>query len=114
MSQTVYDQNLVTEELVDQFHEIILQEGSREAMGELLINFEDNFISDPTLLKNIDMPTLILHGEEDNLVDLRFVNHFVEKIPDVKLVTYPEVGHMPTMEIPEKLANDIEAFIKKN
>ena len=114
VSQTVYDQNLVTEELVDQFHEIILQEGSREAMGELLINFEDNFISDPTLLKNIDMPTLILHGEEDNLVDLRFVNHFVEKIPDVKLVTYPEVGHMPTMEIPEKLANDIEAFIKKN
>ena len=114
VSQTVYDQNLVTEELVDQFHEIILQEGSREAMGELLINFEDNFISDPRLLKNIGMPTLILHGEEDNLVDLRFVNHFVEKIPDVKLVTYPEVGHMPPMEIPEQLAYDIKNFIKKN
>ena len=114
VSQTVYDQTLVTEELVDQFHEIILQEGSREAMGELLINFEDNFISDVALLKNIEMPTLILHGEQDKLVDLRFVNHFVDKIPNVKLVTYPKVGHMPPMEIPEQLAYDIENFVKKN
>ena len=114
VSQTVYDQTLVTEELVDQFHEIILQEGSREAMGELLINFEDNFISDAALLKNIEMPTLILHGEQDKLVDLRFVNHFVDKIPNVKLVTYPKVGHMPPMEIPEQLAYDIENFVKKN
>ena len=28
-----------------------------------------------------------------------------------KLISYPKVGHMPPMEIPEKLAYDIKSFL---
>ena len=35
VSQTVYDQSIVTDELVDQFHDIILMEGTRVAIGML-------------------------------------------------------------------------------
>ena len=111
ISQTVYDQSIVTDDLVDQFHDIILMEGTREAIGELVINHEDNFMADPAILRKINIPTLILHGEEDNLVDIRFVSHFVEQIPDVKLISYPKVGHMPPIEIPIQLSKDIQNFV---
>ena len=111
VSKTVFNKDLVTEELVDQFHDIILLEGSREAMGMVILSIEDNFIADPKLLQNLKIPTLILHGEKDKLVDISFTSHFLEQIPNVKLISYPKVGHMPPMEIPEKLAYDIKSFI---
>ena len=111
VSQTVYDQSIVTDELVDQFHDIILMEGTRLAIGMLVEDHEDDFIANPNDLKNISIPSLILHGEEDNLVDIRFVEHFIDKIPNVRLISYPNVGHMPPMEIPALLAQDIRGFI---
>ena len=111
VSQTVYDQSIVTDELVDQFHDIILMEGTRLAIGMLVEDHEDDFIANPNDLKNILIPSLILHGEEDNLVDIRFVEHFIDQIPNVRLISYPNVGHMPPMEIPALLAQDIRGFI---
>ena len=111
VSQTVYDQSIVTDELVDQFHDIILMEGTRLAIGMLVEDHEDDFIANPNDLKNISIPSLILHGEEDNLVDIRFVEHFIDQIPNVRLISYPNVGHMPPMEIPAILAQDIRGFI---
>ena len=111
VSQTVYDQSIVTDELVDQFHDIILMEGTRLAIGMLVEDHENDFIANPLDLNKITVPSLILHGEEDNLVDIRFVDHFIEQIPNVKLISYPNVGHMPPMEIPLQLAEDIRDFI---
>ena len=111
ISQTVFDQSIVTHDLVDQFHDIILMDGTREAIGKLIISHENNFMADPTILRKITIPTLVLHGEEDNLVDIRFVSHFVEQIPDVKLISYPRVGHMLPMEIPIQLSKDIQNFV---
>ena len=47
----------------------------------------------------------------DNLVDVRFNKHFLENIPNISLILYPKVGHMPPMEIPEIIAEDIKNFI---
>ncbi len=80
-------------------------------MGYLIVNTDEDFIAEPKRLQNIEVPTLILHGEEDNLVNVRFNEHFLENIPDIKLISYPKVGHMPPMEIPEILAEDIKNFI---
>ena len=109
--QMVYDQTIMTDELIDQFHEIILFEGSRKAMGYVIVNTDNNFVADPKLLQEINVPTMILHGEEDSVVDVRYNRHFLENIPDIKLISYPKVGHMPPMEIPEILAEDIKNFI---
>ena len=114
ISQSVYDQSIVTDELVDQFHDIILMEGTRVSIGKLAEVHEDDFIADPFDLRKITIPSLIIHGEEDNLVNIRFIDHFVEQIPNVKLISYPKVRHMPLMEIPEQLAYDIETFVEKN
>ena len=112
VSQTVYDQSIVTDELVDQFHDIILMEGTRLAIGMLIEDHENDFIANPIDLSSITVPSLIMHGEEDNLVDIRFVDHFVKQIPNVRLISYSKVGHMPPMEIPAQLAKDMRDFIK--
>ncbi len=109
--QMVYDQTIMTDELIDQFHDIILLEGSREAMGYVIVNTDKNIVADPKLLREINVPTTILHGEEDNVIDVRYNKHFLENIPDINLISYSKVGHMPPMEIPEVLANDIKKFI---
>ena len=53
---------------------------------------------------------MIIIGQ-DNLVDVRFNKHFLENIPNISLILYPKVGHMPPMEIPEIIAEDIKNFI---
>ena len=62
-------------------------------------------------LRKITIPSLIIHGEEDNLVDIRFIDHFIEQIPNSKLISYPKVGHMIPMEVPLQLSEDIREFI---
>ena len=111
ISQSVYDQSIVTDELVDQFHDIILMEGTRVSIGKLAEVHEDDFIADPMDLRKITIPSLIIHGEEDNLVDIRFIDHFIEQIPNSKLISYPKTGHMIPMEVPLELSEDIREFI---
>ena len=111
ISQSVYDQSIVTDELVDQFHDIILMEGTRVAVGRLAEVHEDDFIANPLDLRKITIPSLIVHGEEDNLVDIKFIDHFIEQIPNAKLISYPKTGHMIPMEVPLQLSEDIREFI---
>ena len=111
ISQSVYDQSIVTDELVDQFHDIILMEGTRVSIGRLAEVHEDDFIADPLDLRKITIPSLIIHGEEDNLVDIRFIDHFIEQIPNSKLISYPKTGHMIPMEVPLELSRDMKDFI---
>ena len=111
ISQSVYDQSIVTDELVDQFHDIILMEGTRVSIGKLAEVHEDDFIADPMDLRKITIPSLIIHGEEDNLVNIRFIDHFIEQIPNSKLISYPKTGHMIPMEVPLELSEDIREFI---
>jgi pimeloyl-ACP methyl ester carboxylesterase len=111
ISQSVYDQSIVTDELVDQIHDIILMEGTRVSIGKLAEFHEDDFIADPLDLRKITIPSLIIHGEEDNLVNIRFIDHFIEQIPNSKLISYPKTGHMIPMEVPLELSEDIREFI---
>ena len=111
ISQSVYDQSIVTDELVDQFHDIILMEGTRVSIGKLAEVHEDDFIADPLDLRKITIPSLIIHGEEDNLVNIRFIDHFIEQIPNSKLISYPKTGHMIPMEVPLELSRDMKDFI---
>lgn len=62
-------------------------------------------------LDKIAVPTLILHGESDRLLPLSGAQRFARAIPGSTLHTYPDVGHLPQIEIPEKSALDVAAFL---
>jgi pimeloyl-ACP methyl ester carboxylesterase len=53
-----------------------------------------------------------LWGENDPLIEPAAAKKFAAAIPGAKLITYPKVGHLPQIEIPQRSAADVAAFLK--
>jgi pimeloyl-ACP methyl ester carboxylesterase len=64
------------------------------------------------LLGKISAPTLILHGRQDNLVNVAGGTKFNDAIAGSRLIIYDDVGHLPQEEIPERSADDLRAFLR--
>jgi pimeloyl-ACP methyl ester carboxylesterase len=62
-------------------------------------------------LGRIQAPTLVLCGEADKMTPLRFSKQLEENIPDARLVTIPDAGHMVMLEQPEAIAAAIGKFL---
>jgi pimeloyl-ACP methyl ester carboxylesterase len=60
----------------------------------------------------IAVPTLVLQGENDVLVEPASAAKFASAIPGAKLILYPRVGHLPQIEIPERSASDVAEFLQ--
>ena len=70
---------------------------------------ETDFTED---LKKFDIPTLILHGDDDQVVPIAISAHESAKlIKDAKLVVYPGAPHGITETHKDKLNEDLLAFI---
>lgn len=110
LQTAVADQKLVTEELVSQFHELALLKGSREAILSMITG-DRRSSSGPEIFNQIRAPTLVIHGEEDNLIQVESSKYFEENIPDVEVKIYTNIGHLPMYEDPERTAKDIRDFI---
>lgn len=63
------------------------------------------------LEERITMPTLIIWGEEDRVLDVSAVEVFKQKIPHAKVKIYPEIGHLPMIEIPQQTAELYADFV---
>jgi pimeloyl-ACP methyl ester carboxylesterase len=64
------------------------------------------------LVSTIKAPTFILWGENDPLIEPAAAQKFAAAIPGAKLITYPKIGHLPQLEIPQRSAADVAAFLK--
>ena len=62
-------------------------------------------------LGRIEAPTLILYGERDALLSRAEQDALLSALPNAVLKVYPETGHSPQWERPERFVNDLEAFI---
>jgi len=62
-------------------------------------------------LANIDVPALILHGEEDSIFPVRIAEELEAGIPDARLVAIPLAGHTPNLEQPEVSNEAILGFL---
>jgi len=63
-------------------------------------------------LPQIKIRTLIIWGESDKLVPVKYAHIFKEKIESSKLEILPKIGHSPHLEVPEKLAKIIIQFLR--
>lgn len=106
----VYDKTLITEGLVDRFAEFQRAPGHREIL--MGINLGARPASTAELLSTVRVPTLILWGESDPLIEPAAAKKFAAAIAGSKLITYPHVGHLPQLEIPQRSAADTAAFLK--
>jgi pimeloyl-ACP methyl ester carboxylesterase len=104
-----YDQSLITEEVVTRYHEMTLSEGNRKAMLSL---FTHPYKVNVEVIKTITAPTLIIWGEQDQVIAVDNAYLFKKDIANSRLLILPNVGHIPMEEAPLKTAEAILAFIK--
>ena len=106
----VYDKALITPAIVDRWAEFQRAPGHRAIL--IGINFGAQTQATADVLGTIEVPTLVLHGESDVLIEPASARKFAAAIPGAKLITYPHVGHLPQIEIPKRSAADVAAFLE--
>jgi pimeloyl-ACP methyl ester carboxylesterase len=106
----VYDKSLITPFVVDRWAEFQRAPGHRPIL--MGINMEARAAPTADLLSTIKVPTLILWGANDPLIEPAAAKKFAAAIPASQVIVYPNVGHLPQLEIPQRSASDVAAFLK--
>ena len=109
LEDAFYNKTLVSETMVDQYHDLLLREGNRGAVLEL---FQHPMKPDATKIKNISQPTLIIWGKQDQLISYQNASLFKQDIRNSSLLVLDKVGHIPMEEAPNQVATAILEFIK--
>ena len=65
-------------------------------------------------LSRITTSTLLIWGEHDALFPGADQDRLVAAIPGARLLVYPETGHCPNWERPERVATDLQAFLRQD
>lgn len=66
----------------------------------------------PDTFKAIMVPTLVMVGEKDQVIPADNSRKLAGAIPGARLVVYPEGGHVPMEQLPDKSAADLRAFLE--
>jgi 3-oxoadipate enol-lactonase len=97
-------------DLVDFVREM-MQETSEDGVVGALTAMRDRPDSTPDLAA-LDVPVLILHGQEDQLIPLAEAEAMAAALPRAKLVVVPGAGHLPNLEQPEIFNDAVREFLE--
>src|SRR5690606_12837082 len=64
-------------------------------------------------LSRINVPVLIIRGEEDQLVSLEQVKRMEEMIPNVRYVELAGCAHLPNLENPVRFNEEVRDFLMR-
>ncbi len=109
IEEVYFDDSLITDELVERYHQFAKRTGNRQAFVDRVVQGE---IDRTPLLKNITAPTLIQWGKYDEWIPLGDAGKFDKAIANSEVIEY-EAGHIPMEEIPEVTAKDVLAFLSQ-
>jgi pimeloyl-ACP methyl ester carboxylesterase len=105
----VFNKSLITPAFVDRWAEFQRAPGHRAIL--MSVNLGAQTADLAATLGTIKVPTLILWGDADVLLEPASARKFAAAIPGSKLVTYPQVGHLPQIEIPARSAAAVGEFL---
>jgi non-heme chloroperoxidase len=100
----------VSQGTLDQFWLWSMQAGAKNAYESVKAFSETDFTED---LKKFDVPTLVLHGEDDQIVPVKdSARKSAKLIKDAKDIYYPGAPHGITATHQDQVNADLLAFIK--
>ena len=105
----VFDKALITPALVDRWADFQRAPGHRAIL--MSVKMGSLMSASPEALRGINVPTFILHGANDVLIEPASAAKFAAAIPGAKVIIYPYVGHLPQIEIPQRSAADVAEFL---
>lgn len=109
LRDTFGDARLATPAMVRRYADLARAPGHRAILTGLDAGGGDRAPLDR--LRTLAIPTLVMAGEADRQVPVADARRFADAIPGAALVTYPGVGHVPMVEIPDRSAADLRAWL---
>ncbi|MFZ1862943.1 MAG: alpha/beta fold hydrolase [Polyangiales bacterium] len=110
--RAVADPSIVSSAYVARSVDFLRRAGSRDALAKR--NRMRNTEQQPVeRVAEIRAPTLVIWGEEDAVLPVTAAHRFRAALPDSELLLYTGVGHMPQLEVPERLSRDMRAFLMR-
>lgn len=73
--------------------------------------YADGFVH---VFEQLNMPTLVLWGEEDRVLDVSSVDKFFEHTPHVEVNVLMDIGHAPMLEVPQQTAFILQDFWQRH
>lgn len=110
LKDSFHDESFVTDDMVSRYSYLSRAPGHREGILALMSGAE-RMPASVQNLKVIQVPTLILQGTEDNLVNPNGAPKFHDAIDGSELIMYDEVGHLPQEEIAARSVSDLRTFL---
>lgn len=106
--ETYADPAMVTPERLQRYGELQRFPGNRAATLQRLRTQEP---LDPTTIRHLDVPTLIIWGAKDSQVPPADAFRFQGDIKGAKLATFEKLGHAPEEEDPVATADAVAKFL---
>lgn len=99
----------MTDALATRYHDLMLAPGSR---GALLARMAQTVLTDPQpLLAQITAPTLLVWGEQDEMIPFANSNDYLNAIKGAQRVSFKGVGHLPHEEAPAQSVGAVSVFL---
>ncbi|MFM1794416.1 MAG: hypothetical protein RL642_801 [Bacteroidota bacterium] len=102
------DKSKVSEDLVQRYFDLLLRDGNRQATLDI---FKQRKFGGSEKIKLIQTPTLVIWGEDDQLIDVSNAYLFQKDIRNSQLVIIPKTGHVPMEENSSAFLSAITPFI---
>lgn len=67
----------------------------------------------PRELAAVQQPALVIHGEQDRIIDKRVAEDLAAALPAAELIVMRGVGHAPQLEAPRHTARIVERFARR-
>src|SRR5882724_9667657 len=100
----------VSQGILDQFWLWSMQGGLKNVFDSIKAFSETDFNED---LKKFDVPTLIMHGEDDQIVPINISGKKSAKlIKEAKAIFYPGLPHGLTATHPDQINADLLEFVR--
>jgi pimeloyl-ACP methyl ester carboxylesterase len=113
MSSAYYDPAFITEEVVAGYTRPLQIENWPYGFISFLQDEQSQVVTMADLATGATMPTLIIWGEADTWIPLARGESMRGALADVRLVTYPKVGHLPMEKNIDRFNADLIRFLEE-
>jgi pimeloyl-ACP methyl ester carboxylesterase len=104
-----YDATALSDRLVDRYYDMLRAPGVRAAILE---RANQTIYTDPVpRLKQITAPTLLVWGEQDQMIPSSNAQSYAEVLANSKTVLLPKLGHLAQEEQPEIALGHVVEFL---
>jgi pimeloyl-ACP methyl ester carboxylesterase len=99
----------LTDATLTRYHDLMLAPGVRDGMIARMKQMR--LVRPEPLLRQIKVPVLLMWGEKDGMIPFANAQDYGRVLPNSRLVSFPDLGHVPHEEAPDQSVRALEAFL---